>query len=217
LFAVEGPNEPSISTFTCPDGVNSGNSWQGVAAWQSGWYAAVHADPTLSAAGIPVTTPTLVGAEPDNWGLQFLTVPTPQPGGENSAAGTKFADIYNDHVYPMFGGAAQTIDPVKAIILSPSYLPILLPPLCNGFAGSLLSNVMAATRIITEFGYPATGGSPGGVSTDIRTQGVEIITGLMNAWTEGYAAICIYTFYDQGDGFGVFNGPGNPKASATIP
>jgi hypothetical protein len=80
LYAVEGPNEPSISTFTYPDGVNSGNSWQGVAAWQSGWYAAVHADPTLSAAGIPVTTPTLVGAEPDNWGLQFLTVPTPQPG-----------------------------------------------------------------------------------------------------------------------------------------
>lgn len=40
-----------------------------VAAWQKAWYAGVKADPTLSGAGIPVWTPTLVGAEPDNYGL----------------------------------------------------------------------------------------------------------------------------------------------------
>jgi serralysin len=47
------------------------------------------------------------------------------------------------------------------------------------------------------------------------TQGKNILSGLMNAWSEGYVALCIYTFYDQGDGFGVLNGPGNPKLSGT--
>jgi hypothetical protein len=57
--------------------------------------------------GVPVTTPTLVGAEPDNWGLQFLTVPAGPPTGELAAAGTQYADIYNFHLHPMFLGAPK--------------------------------------------------------------------------------------------------------------
>jgi hypothetical protein len=37
----------------------------------------------------------------------------------------------------------------------------------------------------------------------------------MNAWSEGLIAFTIYTFYEQGDGFGLFTGPGAPKSSGT--
>jgi len=45
LFAVEGPDEPGNFGFTY-DGMRNGGgaSWAGVAAWQSAWYAAVHAN-----------------------------------------------------------------------------------------------------------------------------------------------------------------------------
>jgi hypothetical protein len=46
----------------------------------------------------------LVGQELDNWGLQYLTVPAGPPAGENSAAGTVFADAFNMHLYPMYQG-----------------------------------------------------------------------------------------------------------------
>jgi hypothetical protein len=66
LFAVEGPNEPSISTFTY-NTFNSATTWQGVSQWQNGWVGAVHGDATLSAASIPVTTPTLFSAHSTGW------------------------------------------------------------------------------------------------------------------------------------------------------
>ena len=37
----------------------------------------------------------------------------------------------------------------------------------------------------------------------------------MNAWGEGLIAFTIYTFYEQGDGFGLLTGPGAPKVSGT--
>jgi hypothetical protein len=91
LYAVEGPNEPSISTFTY-NGFNSATTWQGVSQWQSGWYAAVRQDINLN--GVPVSTPTLVGAEPNNWGLQYLTT----AAGTLAATGLQYADIYNNHL-----------------------------------------------------------------------------------------------------------------------
>jgi hypothetical protein len=212
LFALEGPNEPGNFPFVY-GGVNSSTSWSAVAGFQKDWYAAVKADTNL--AGIPVWTPSLVGAELDNWGLQFLVVPTPPPAGMLSAAGTVFADALNMHVYPMYSGAAQSIDPVHGDYFVTQLTGDFVTTYAHGFAGYTLGQATAKIRAITEFGYPAIGGTPNGVTVDVATQGKNILNGLMNAWNEGYIAFCIYTFYEQGDGFGLLTGPGNPKVSGT--
>jgi hypothetical protein len=218
LFAVEGPNEPSISTFTY-NGFPSGTDWHGVSQWQNGWFGAVHADATLSAAGIPVTTPTLVGAEPNNWGLQYLTVPAGPPAGVLAAAGLQYADWYNFHLYPMQQGtpSAQSIDPVAGDQFQAQQSADFVSTFAHGFAGSTSSFVNSQTRIISEFGYQVANGSPsaGGIIVDVPTQGKDILNGFMNAWNEGYSAICVYSLYAFGDGSEIYNGPGSPKASAT--
>jgi hypothetical protein len=218
LFALEGPNEPAGFGFTY-DGFGlsgGGSSWNGVAAWTSAWYTAVHADANLS--GVPVWSASLIGAENGNYGMQYMTVPAGPPAGVLSAAGTKFADDYNMHLYPMFQGHAQTIDPSGDAIVG-QLTGDLVTTYANSYAGLTLTAAKALTRGITEFGYQATGGTPSGTTTDIPTAAKDILNGVMNAWNEGYAAICIYTFYedaaDGGPGFGLLNSPGNPNARGT--
>jgi hypothetical protein len=218
LFAVEGPNEPSISTFTY-NGFNSATTWQGVSQWQSGWYSAVRADAPLN--GVPVSTPTLVGAEPNNWGLQYLVVPAGPPAGVLAAAGLQYADIYNMHLYPMQQGtpSAQSIDLTAGDQFQAQQNADFVSTFAHGFAGSTSSFVNSQKRIITEFGYQTGTPTAGGIIVDVPTQGKDELNAFMNAWNEGYSAICIYTFYPfpigAGDGNEIFTGPGSPKASAT--
>jgi hypothetical protein len=61
-----------------------------LAQFQRDYYAAIKADSTLR--NVPVWSPTFVGTEPDNAGLQFLEIPTPAPGGVLLAAGTALKD-----------------------------------------------------------------------------------------------------------------------------
>ena len=97
LYALEGPNEPSNFPLAY-NGVSSGSpstTFVPVAQFQRDYYAAIKADSTL--ANVPVWSPTLIGEEPDNSGLQYLKVPTPLPSGVLMPAGTIFADVANMH------------------------------------------------------------------------------------------------------------------------
>jgi hypothetical protein len=142
--------------------------------FQRDYYAAIKADPTLGS--VPVWTPTLIGAEPDNSGLQFLTIPTPLPSGALMAAGTIFADVLNMHVYPMYStGAAQSIDPVAGDSFVAQLTGDFVSTYARGFAGYTLPQATAQARAISEFGYGATGGTPNGRTTDIPTQGKNIL------------------------------------------
>jgi hypothetical protein len=85
----------------------------------------------------------------------------------------------------------------------------------HSFAGSTLSFVQSKTRILSEFGYQLGTPTAGGTIVDVPTQGKDILNGFMNAWNEGFSAICVYTLYPFGDGNEIYNGPGSPKASAT--
>jgi hypothetical protein len=214
LFAVEGPNEPSISTFTY-NGFNSATTWQGVSQWQNGWYTAVRADSKLN--GVPVSTPTLVGAEPNNWGLQYLTVPAGPPTGVLAAAGLQYADIFNFHLYPMQQGtpSAQSIDPTAGDQFAAQQNADFGTRYLHGFAGNTAAFINSKQRIITEFGYQTGTPTAGGIIVDVPTQGKDILNGFMNAWNEGFSAICVYTLYPFGDGYEIYNGPGSQKASAT--
>ena len=66
----------------------------------------VKGDPML--AGMQVWDQTEPGAEPDNTGLQFLTVPSGQ--GTIESAGTVFADVANLHNYVMGNGQKTIAD-----------------------------------------------------------------------------------------------------------
>jgi hypothetical protein len=96
LLAFEGPNEPN-NWGIAYQGKTGGRSesWQPVAALQRDLYRAVHDDPALRR--YPVWGISEVGAQVDNVGLQFLTVP--KDSGAEVSAGTRYADFANVHNY----------------------------------------------------------------------------------------------------------------------
>jgi hypothetical protein len=97
LLAVEGPNEPNNWGVTYGGEAGGGRapSWLAVAKLQRDLYKAVKSDPALKK--YPVWSISENGAETDNVGLQFLTV----PAGTNCAMpdGTRYADAANVHNY----------------------------------------------------------------------------------------------------------------------
>ena len=97
LLAFEGPNEPNNwgVTYEGEKGGGKAPSWMAVAKLQSALYQAVKNDPLLR--NYPVWSISEGGAEKDNVGLQFLTIP---PGADTLLpAGTKYADFANVHNY----------------------------------------------------------------------------------------------------------------------
>ena len=98
LLAVEGPNEPNNFGGVTYEGQNSGGTpgtWMPVAKFQRDLYRAVKNDATLK--DYPVFGASEMGAETDNVGLQYLTI----PDGADCLmpAGTQFADYANVHNY----------------------------------------------------------------------------------------------------------------------
>jgi hypothetical protein len=96
LLAVEGPNEPNNFRVIYKGEKSSKTTSLPIAHFQADLYAAVKADPKL--AGIPVFHSSEAGgSEPENCGLQFLTIPT--GAGTLMPDGTKYADFANTHNY----------------------------------------------------------------------------------------------------------------------
>jgi hypothetical protein len=97
LLAIEGNNEPNNwgVTYEGERGGGPDRSWMAVAKLQRDLYRAVKSDPVLAA--YPVWSISEPGAQRDNVGLQFLTIPR----GANTLmpAGTAFADYANVHNY----------------------------------------------------------------------------------------------------------------------
>jgi len=96
LLAFEGVNEPNNWPVNY-DGKKSGKneSWVGAAKLQNALYSAVKADAALKK--YPVWNLTEGGAQTDNAGLQYLTI----PAGANTVmpAGTRYADYATCHNY----------------------------------------------------------------------------------------------------------------------
>ena len=96
LLAFEGPNEPNNWGVTYGGQAGGRNlSWVPVAKLQNDLYRAVKGDPALKQ--YPVWSLTENGAETDNVGLQFLTVP--KGAGTVMPEGTQYADYANVHNY----------------------------------------------------------------------------------------------------------------------
>lgn len=96
LLALEGPNEPNNWGITYQGEKGGRNeSWLPVAKLQKDLYKAVKSDPELKT--YPVFSLSEGGAQTDNTGLQFLTIP--DSANTLMPAGTQYADFANCHNY----------------------------------------------------------------------------------------------------------------------
>lgn len=95
LIAFEGPNEPNNWPIKYNGRYNDGTTWMPVGELMRDLCSAVAADGQLSS--YPVWSPSETGAQSDNVGLQFLTIPAGK--GCKMPAGTKLADYACCHNY----------------------------------------------------------------------------------------------------------------------
>ena len=215
LLAIEGPNEPNNFpiTYKGEKGGGRGGSWKAVGQFQADLYAAVKNSPILK--GYPVFGPSETGAQTDNIGLQFLTVP---PGVDTLfPAGTHFADYANIHNYVIGNGdlyednqAWNAADP----ILKGRWDGLFGNHGVTwhmGFGGYDKAQLENLPRITTETGWDSVS-DPGGE----HTQGVMLTNTYLAQFKRGWSYTFIYQLRDGEGGTGnqgVFTGD-TPKRAA---
>jgi hypothetical protein len=213
LLAVEGANEPNNFPVTYENQTSDYNTtFVPVAHLQRDLYAAVKADSAL--AGIPVFHASEAGgSEPDNVGLQFLTIPT----GANIAMpdGTQYADYANTHNYVC--GHSSTLDDNTAWNASaPTLTGDWDGPYVEygrtwheGFAGYSNADLTTLPRVTTETGWVTSG--TGAITEE--QQGRVFLNLYLSAFKRGFSYTFIYMMRDDpGQGiWGLFDQAYQPK------
>jgi hypothetical protein len=215
LLAVEGPNEPNNFPVTY-EGQKSGSTFAPVAHFQRDLYAAVHAEPSLS--GVPVFHSSEAGgSEPDDVGLQFLTIPG--DAGTTMPAGTQYADYANTHNY-VCGHSNQLSDNVCWNASDPTLngdwdgLYVEYGHTWNkGFSGYSNAALPGLPRVTTETGWLTQGS--GAITQD--QQGRVLVNLYLAAFKRGWSYTFVYMLRDdpvQGY-WGLFDTGYQPKKSGT--
>ncbi len=217
LLAVEGPNEPNNFPVTYQGQTSSyTTTFVPVANLQRDLYAAVHAEPSLS--GVPVFhTSEAGGSEPDDVGLQFLTIPA--GAGATLPDGKKDADYANTHNY-VCGHSSQLVDNTTWNASDPTLNGDWDGPYVEyghtwhgGFAGYSDTDLVTLPRVTTETGWVTTG--TGAITEE--QQGRLFMNLYLSAFTRGFAHTFIYMLRDdpvQGY-WGLFDTGYQPKKSGT--
>jgi hypothetical protein len=216
LLAVEGPNEPNNFPVTYEGQTSSSTTFVPVAHLQRDLYAAVRAEPTL--AGIPVFHSSEAGgSEPDNVGLQFLTIPA--DAGTTMPDGTKYADYANTHNY-VCGHSNKLVDNVAWNASDPTLDGDWDGPYVEyghtwngGFAGYSNADLVTLPRVTTETGWLTSG--TGAITEE--QQGRIFLNLFFSAFKQGFAYTFIYMLRDdEVQGYwGLFDTSYNPKKSGT--
>jgi ADP-heptose:LPS heptosyltransferase len=216
LLSVEGPNEPNNFPII-HEGQRGGGSlsWAPVAEFQKALYGEVKSIPILNK--YPVFHASEGGAETDNVGLQFLTIP------ENSEAvfpeGTRYADYANVHNY-VSGTNGQYGDNQAWLAADPT-LNTRWDGLYaeygrtwgKGYRGYSLAQLETLPRVTTETGWD-TKVNPGGE----RIQGVVMVNTYLAQFKRGWRYTFIYELRDNegGEGSqGLYHVDFTPKLAAT--
>ncbi len=216
LLAMEGPNEPNNWAVTYQGQKSKGDAtFLPVARWQREFYAKVKSDPVLQ--HYPVFHSSEAGgSEPDNVGLQFLTIPT--GAGTLMPDGTRYADYANVHNY---------ICRRPAIIDNMAWLNA--DPLFHdwsdgiyveygktwrkGFTGYSNAGLATLPRVTTETGW-----ATGGKNLTPEQQGRLYLNLYLAQFKQGFKYTFIYMLRDAGGsdaGYGLFDADYHPKQSAT--
>jgi hypothetical protein len=216
LLSLEGPNEPNnfLISFNGQKGGGTTGSWLPVANCQAALYAGVKGDATLK--NYPVFHVSEGGAEVDNVGMQFLTVP--RGANIKVADGTKFADYANPHNFAS-GHVGSHIDNMAWLAAD----PILNGPWDGlygeygrtwrgGFEGYSQTDLNALPRVTTETGWDSAGDGGG------ETLQAKMISNVYLAqFARGWRYTFIYEMVDEegstGD-HGLYHKDHSPKPAA---
>lgn len=219
LLAVEGPNEPNNWPVTYQGQMSSSTTSLPIAKFQKDLYAAVKADTSLN--GIPVFHSSEAGgSEPDNCGLQFLTIP--QGAGTLMSDGTVFADYANTHNYVCGtqnlgigdNQAWNAADPTLNSHWDGLYVEYGHTWWGAGFNGYTHDQLLTLARVTTETGWTTSGGS----NNITQEQQARLFLNLYLAqFTRGWKYTFIYMLRDDpSQGYwGLFNTDYTPKISGT--
>ncbi len=217
LLAAEGPNEPNNFAETY-DGATSDylGSFMPIANLQKDLYASIKADADTK--DIPVFhTSEAGGSEPDDVGLQWLTIPT--GAGASMPDGTVYADYANTHNY-VCGHLNNLQDNQAWNAEDPTLngdwdgLYVEYHQTWNkGFAGYALADLPTLPKVTTETGWPTDG--DGSISQE--QQGRLFMDLYLSAFKQGWSYTFIYMLRDDaGQGiWGLFDTGWNPKKSGT--
>ena len=216
LMAFEGPNEPNNWPITY-NGQSGGGmgSWAPVAQFQEALYRAVKLDPNLQK--YPVFAVSEAGAEIDNVGLQFLTIPT---GADATFPdGTRYADYANTHNYvtsnrKMYidNQAWNAADPT----LSGPWDGLLGEygiTWRHHYRGYTKEQLLTLPRVTSETGWDLVSDIGGE-----QTQGTILVNTYFAQFKRGWRYTFIYQLRDGEGGNGnqgLFNANSTPKPAAT--
>jgi hypothetical protein len=218
LLAFEGNNEPDNwgVTYQGEKGGGSEPSWMAVARLQRDLYQAVKSDPVL--AKYPVWSISEPGAQRDNVGLQFLTIP---PGAQTLMPdGTKYADyanvhnyIYHPHSpYPADNKAWDAADPTAASKVDGLFgnFGVTWGKRFRGYTQEQLNTL---PRVTTETGTNI----EGPVTEEI--QGLNLINLYLAQFKRGYVHTSVYLLRDRTDedgnqSFGFYKADYSPRKAA---
>ena len=218
LLAIEGNNEPNNwgVTYQGEAGGGQAPSWMAVARLQGDLYRAVKSDPILKA--YPVWSISENGAQKDNVGLQFLTIPK----GANCLMpdGTKYADFANVHNYiyhPNSPGLEDNktwnaADPGPACKVDGLYGNYGLT-WAKKFPGYPVKDLLTLPRVTTETG--TTIGGP--VTEEIHAK--NLLTLYLDQFTRGWSHTAVYLLRDRVDEggnqqFGFYKPDYSPRKAA---
>lgn len=215
LLALEGANEPNNfgATYHGHACCLHGSSWTPVAEMQRDFYRAVKTDPVLKI--YPVFGVSEVGAETNNVGLQYLTIP-PEPRVQ-MAAGTNFADYVNAHNY--VSSNCHTYRDNQAYYASVSYSVPCFDGIwgengitwARGFRGYSRGELDRLQKVTTETGWWTDGTGAG----DDR-QGKILLNTYLDQYRLGWKYTFVYEIMDFSDGKdGFYANYDTPRVSAT--
>ncbi len=223
LLAVEGPNEPNNFQVTYKGAKSTKITSMPIALFQRDLYAAVKTDPKL--AGISVFHASEAGgSEPDNCGLQFLTIPN--GAGALMPDGTKFADYANTHNYVCGHGlkgitedniAWNAEDPTLNGTWDGLWVEYGHTWWGKGFDGYTKGQLQKLPRVTTETGWNTrTGNGGNGTAISEEEQGKLFLNLYLAAFKRDWSYTFIYMLHDsrsQGD-WGLIRNDYTYKASA---
>lgn len=218
LLAFEGNNEPNNwgVTYEGKQGGGKAPTWLPVAKLQRDLYKEVKSDPQLKK--YPVWSLSENGAEVDNVGLQFLTIP---PGaGTLMPEGTKYADYANVHNYiyhPNSAGLAENktwnaADPTSACKVDGLYGNYGLT-WAKHFRGYSEADLSILPRVTTETGCTIAGP----ITEDI--QALNLLSMYLDQFKRGWSHTAVYLLRDRQDEggnqtFGFFKRDYTPRKAA---
>ncbi len=197
LLAFEGPNEPNNWGITY-QGQTGGRdkTWVPVAKLQNDLYKAVKGDPVVKK--YPVWSLTENGAETDNVGLQFLTVPT---GADTvMPAGTQYADYANVHNYVYHPNSPavednktwNASDPSPACRVDGLYGEYG-SPWAHHFPGYSQAALQTLPRVTTETGCLI----DGPVTEDVHA--LNLLSLYLDQFKRGWSYTAVYLLRDRVD------------------